>query len=318
MKTATTVTLILLAAASLLLAACTSDSGATQIALERAEATAQAAISERDDAIQRAEAAEERAEQAEKSEDRLSAIKQRGGIVCATGNDTPGFYSLDQAGQSIGFDVDLCRAVAAAVLGDADAVDYRFIDLAARGPTLQSGEVDLLNMTTTWTSTRDTNWGNFAPVMFYDGQGFMTRKDTGVESALELSGAAICVTSGTTSELNLADFSRQHNLDYTPTIFEQDDVTVSAYQAGQCDAITTDRSVLASLLEQFTDPEAHLILPEIISEEPLTPLVPHGDDAWFDIVKSSWQVPSTPKRTALTAPTSTKWPPGTTSRPSAC
>ncbi len=284
MKTATTVTLILLTTA-FLATSCTSDQGATQIALERAEANAQAAISERDDAIQRAEAAEERAEQAEKSEDRLSAIKQRGSVVCATGNDTPGFYSLDQSGQSIGFDVDLCRAVAAAVLGDADAVDYRFIELAARGPTLQSGEVDLLNMTTTWTSTRDTNWGNFAPVMFYDGQGFMTRKDTGVESALELSGAAICVTSGTTSELNLADFSRQHNLDYTPTIFEQDDVTVSAYQAGQCDAITTDRSVLASLLEQFTDPEDHLILPEITSEEPLTPLVPHGDDAWFDIVK---------------------------------
>ena len=133
MKTATTVTLILLAAASLLLAACTSDSGATQIALERAEATAQAAISERDDAIQRAESAEQRAAAAEKSEDRLSAIKQRGEIVCATGNDTPGFYSLDQSGQSIGFDVDLCRAVAAAVVGDADAVDYRFIDLAARG-----------------------------------------------------------------------------------------------------------------------------------------------------------------------------------------
>ena len=285
MKTATTVTLILLAAATLILSACTSDSGATQIALERAEATAQAAISDLNNANQRAESAEQRAAAAEKSEDRLSAIKQRGDLVCATGNDTPGFYSLDQSGQSIGFDVDLCRAVAAAVLGDADAVDYRFIDLAARGPTLQSGEIDLLNMTTTWTSNRDINWGNFAPVMFYDGQGFMTRKDTGVESALELSGAAICVTSGTTSELNLADFSRQHDLNYTPTIFEQDDVTVSAYQAGQCDAITTDRSVLASLLEQFTDPEAHLILPEIISEEPLTPLVPHGDDAWFDIVK---------------------------------
>ena len=285
MKTATTVTLILLAAATLILSACTSDSGATQIALERAEANAQAAISERDDAIRRAEAAEERAEQAEKSEDRLSAIKQRGEIVCATGNDTPGFYSLDQSGQSIGFDVDLCRAVAAAVVGDADAVDYRFIDLAARGPTLQSGEVDLLNMTTTWTSNRDINWGNFAPVMFYDGQGFMTRKETGVESALELSGAAICVTSGTTSELNLADFSRQHGLDFTPTVFEQDDVTVSSYQAGQCDAITTDRSILAAYLEEFDDPENHLILPEIISEEPLTPLVPHGDDAWFDIVK---------------------------------
>ena len=274
-----------LTTALLILAACTSDEGATQVALERAEATAQAAIVARNDAIMERDDAVARADLVERSADRLAAIKDRGSLVCATGNDTPGFYSLDRAGQSVGFDVDLCRAVAAAVLGEADAVDYRFIELAARGPTLQSGEVDLLNMTTTWTSTRDTNWGNFAPVMFYDGQGFMTRKDTGVESALELSGAAICVTSGTTSELNLADFSRQHGLDYTPTVFEQDDVTVNAYQAGQCDAITTDRSILASLLEQFTDPEAHLILPEIISEEPLTPLVPHGDEAWFDIVK---------------------------------
>ncbi len=282
MKTATLITFILTAG---LITACTSDSGTTQIALERAQATAEAAIIDRNDAIAERDDAVARAEITERSSDRLAAIKDRGDLVCATGNDTPGFYFLDQAGSSIGFDVDLCRAVAVAVLGDGNAVDFRFIDLAARGPSLQSGEIDLLNMTTTWTSNRDINWGNFAPVMFYDGQGFMTTKSFGIESATELRDAAVCVTSGTTSELNLADFSRQYNLSITASVFEQDDTTLDAYRAGQCDAITTDRSILAAYLEEFDSPDDHLILPEIISEEPLTPLVPHGDDAWFDIVK---------------------------------
>ena len=271
--------------ATLLLTACTSDSGANEIAVERAQATAEAAIIDRNDAISERDDAIQRANQAERSANRLPTIKERGDVVCATGNDTPGFHSLDASGQSIGFDVDLCRAVAAAVLGDADAVEYRFTDLAERGPALQSGEIDLMNLTTTWTSNRDVNWGNFAPVMFYDGQGFMTRKDSGVTSALELGGAAICVTSGTTTELNLADYFRQNNLDFTPTVFEQSEVAIDAYQAGQCDAFTTDRSGLASLLTEFPNPDEHLILPEIVSEEPLTPVIPHGDEAWFDVVK---------------------------------
>ena len=278
-------TSLALTLAALLLTACTSDSGAQDVALERAEATAQAAISERSAAIAERDDAIRRAEQAEGSANRLAAIKERGNIVCATGNDTPGFHSLDAFGESVGFDIDLCRVVAAAVLGNADSVEYRFTDLAERGPALQSGEIDLMNLTTTWTSTRDTNWGNFAPVMFYDGQGFMTRKDTGVTSTLELDGAAICVTSGTTTELNLADYFRQNNLDFTPTVFEQSDVAIDAYLAGQCDAFTTDRSGLASVMTEFPNPDDHLILPEIISEEPLTPVVPHGDEAWFDIVK---------------------------------
>ena len=276
---ATAVTLIFL------LTACSTNSGANQIAVERAQATAQAAIIDRNDAIAERDDAVARAEIVENSADRLAAIKNRGDVTCATGNDTPGFHYLDAAGESVGFDVDLCRAVAAAVLGDADAIDYRFTDLAERGPALQSGEIDLMNLTTTWTSNRDVNWGNFAPVMFYDGQGFMTRKDSGVTSALELGGAAICVTSGTTTELNLADYFRQNNLEFTPTVFEQSDVAVDAYQAGQCDAFTTDRSGLASLLTEFPNPEEHLILPEIVSEEPLTPVIPHGDEAWFDVVK---------------------------------
>ena len=282
MKTATLIAFLLTA---LLLTACSSDSGANEIAVERAQATAEAAIIDRNNAISERDAAIQRADQAEKSANRLATIQDRGNIVCATGNDTPGFHSLDASGQSVGFDVDLCRAVAAAVLGDADAVDYRFTDLAERGPALQSGEIDLMNLTTTWTSNRDINWGNFAPVMFYDGQGFMTRKDTDIASALELDGAAICVTSGTTTELNLADYFRQNSLDFTPTVFEQSDVAFDAYLAGQCDAFTTDRSGLASLLTETPDPEDHVILPEIVSEEPLTPVVPHGDEAWFDVVK---------------------------------
>ena len=169
-------TTVILTAATFLLTACTSDSSANEIAVERAQATAETAIIDRNNAISERDAAIQRADQAEKSANRLAAIKERGDVVCATGNDTPGFHSLDASGQSVGFDVDLCRAVAAAVLGDADAVDYRFTDLAERGPALQSGEIDLMNLTTTWTSNRDINWGNFAPVMFYDGQGFMTRK----------------------------------------------------------------------------------------------------------------------------------------------
>ena len=245
-------TTIFTIAASLTFAsiACTTNTGANQIAVDRAQSTAEAAIIDRNAAISERDAAIRRADQAEKSANRLAAIEDRGAVVCATGNDTPGFHSLDEAGQSIGFDVDLCRAVAAAVLGDADAVDYRFTDLAERGPALQSGEIDLMNLTTTWTSNRDINWGNFAPVMFYDGQGFMTHKDIGVESALELDGAAICVTAGTTTELNLADYFRQHNLEFTPTVYEQSDVAFDAYLERQCDAFTTDRSGLASLLTQ--------------------------------------------------------------------
>ncbi len=273
--------------------ACTSDRDSTSDRdLTNAQATAQAAIAERDAAVERAEAAEQRAQEAEEAASeiadttsRLERIKQRGKLTCATGNDTPGFYFVEDSGKTVGFDVDLCRAVAAAVLGDADAVEYKFISLSERGPTLQAGDVDLMNMTTTWTSTRDINWGNFAPVMFYDGQGFMTRKAAGVESARDLQDAAVCVTAGTTSELNLADFSRQHDLNWTASVFGQDDTAIDAYRSEQCDVLTTDRSILTSWIELLPDPEMHIVLPDIISEEPLTPIVPHGDDQWFDIVK---------------------------------
>ena len=218
--------------------------------------------------------------------DRLQQVKDRGTVICASRNDVPGYGFLDAAGNNQGFDIDLCRAVAAAVLGDANAIEIRLITAAERGPTIQSGEVDMLVRTVTWTTSRDAQWGNYAQTMFYDGQGFLVRKDLGISSALELRDASICVTQGTTTELNLQDFSNQNDLNVQVLTFEDTDAVVAAYQSGQCDAFTNDRSQLAAISGAFDDPSAHTILPETISEEPLGPVVPHGDDQWFDVVKT--------------------------------
>ncbi len=217
---------------------------------------------------------------------RLASVLDRGKVVCATLDDTPGFGFLDAQGNHTGFDIDLCRAVAAATLGDADAVELRSIDAAERGPVMQSGEVDLLIFVTTWTSSRDAAWGDFVPTMFYDGQGFMVPARLGVSSAYDLGGASVCTLAGTTSELNAQDFFSQNRLDYTANIFESADVALDAYITGACDVFTTDRSALAALRSSLPNPDEHVILPEVISEEPLTPLVPHGDSQWFDIVKT--------------------------------
>ena len=218
--------------------------------------------------------------------DRLQQVKDRGTVICASRNDVPGYGFLDAAGNNQGFDIDLCRAVAAAVLGDANAIEIRLITATERGPTIQSGEVDMLVRTVTWTTSRDAQWGNYAQTTFYDGQGFLVRKDLGISSALELRDASICVTLGTTTELNLQDFSNQNDLNVQVLTFEGTDAVVSAYQSGQCDAFTNDRSQLAAISSAFDDPSAHTILPETISEEPLGPVVPHGDDQWFDVVKT--------------------------------
>ena len=217
---------------------------------------------------------------------RLEAVRARGRLICASLNDTPGFGYVDEAGNSVGFDIDLCRAVAAGVLGDPDAVEIRLISAAERGPVMQSGEVDLLVYVTTWTTSRDAAWGNFVQTMFYDGQGFMVPKSLGVTSAYELAGAAVCVNTGTTSELNMADFFRQNNMEYNPKTFEEAQVAFEAYKSGACEVFTTDRSALTALRSSLTNPDEHIILPETISEEPLGPLVPHGDEQWFDIVKT--------------------------------
>ncbi len=217
---------------------------------------------------------------------RLAAIKERDKLICASRNDVPGYGSLDDAGNNVGFDIDLCRAVATAALGDPNKIEIRYITAAERGPTIQSGEVDLLVRTVTWTTSRDAQWGNYAQTMFFDGQGFMVRNDSGISNALELSGASVCVTQGTTTELNLQDFSNQNNLGLSVLTFEDTDAVVAAYDSQQCDAFTNDNSQLAALRTSLSNPADHVILPNTISEEPLGPVVPHGDDQWFDIVKT--------------------------------
>ena len=220
------------------------------------------------------------------SGERLAAVQDRGNVICASRNDVPGYGYLDEAGNNVGFDIDLCRALAAAVLGDPNAFEIRLITAAERGPTIQSGEVDMLVRTVTWTTSRDASWGNYIQTMFYDGQGFMVPKSLGISSALELKDTSICVTQGTTTELNLQDFSNQNDLNITPLTFEDTDAVLAAYEQGQCDSFTNDNSQLAALGTALQDRDAHTILPETISEEPLGPVVPHGDDQWFDIVKT--------------------------------
>ena len=222
----------------------------------------------------------------EDEESRLQIVKDRGTLICASRNDVPGYGFLDTGGNNIGFDIDLCRAVATAVLGDPNAIEIRLITAAERGPTVQSGEVDLLVRTVTWTTSRDAGWGNYVQTMFYDGQGFMVPNDLGVSSAYELAGATVCVTQGTTTELNLQDFSNQNNLNLDVLTFEDTDAVVAAYDQGQCDSFTNDNTQLAALRTALSNPAAHTILPNTISEEPLGPVVPHGDDQWFDIVKT--------------------------------
>ena len=218
----------------------------------------------------------------------LSDVKGKGFIQCGVSQGVPGFSNPDQAGNWTGIDVDICRAAAAAVFGDASKVKYTPLSAKERFTALQSGEIDILSRNTTWTLVRDTALGlNFAGVNYYDGQGFMVRKDLGVKSAKELAGAAVCVNIGTTTELNMADFFRANNMDYKPVVFEKADEVVAAYDSGRCDVYTTDRSALAAQRLKLKNKDAHMVLPETISKEPLGPVVRHGDDQWLDIVKWS-------------------------------
>ena len=213
-------------------------------------------------------------------------VKRKGHVQCGVSQGLPGFSNPDQKGNWTGIDVDVCRAVAAAVLGSADKVKYTPLSAKERFTALQSGEVDVLSRNTTWTLVRDTALGlNFAGVNYYDGQGFMVRKDLGVKSAKELKGASVCVNIGTTTELNMADFFRGNKMEYKPVVFEKADEVVAAYDSGRCDVYTTDQSGLAAQRLKLKDPNAHMVLPEVISKEPLGPVVRHGDDQWLDIVK---------------------------------
>lgn len=219
----------------------------------------------------------------------LAAVRQRDALICGAHPGAPGFGMPDSRGVYQGLDADTCRAVAAATLGDATKVRWSVLTSQQRLPALQSGQVDLLARTTTWTQTRDTANGlNFTAVTFYDGQGFMVRRAAGVRRAADLAGATICVTSGTTNELNLADWARANNVQVRPLVFDDNNETRLAYQNGRCDAFTTDASQLAGIRTALRDPNEHEILADIISKEPLAPAVRHGDDQWFDIVR--WTV----------------------------
>ena len=216
---------------------------------------------------------------------RLDRVRKKGTLLCAVNDSVAGFGSVDADGNVRGFDIDLCRAVAVAVLGDADALELHKTTASERGPVMQAGEVDMMSRTTTWTSSRDAQWGNFAPTMFYDGQGFMAPTSLGVSSILELKGAAVCVQQGTTTELNLQDFDNQNGMGFSILTFPDNISADEAYSNDQCDALTTDRSGLVSTRQGLASPEDHVILPGTISEEPLGPVVPAGDDQWYDIVK---------------------------------
>lgn len=216
----------------------------------------------------------------------LKTVKDRGTLVCGSNGTLAGFGLPDAQGKWTGLDVDFCRAIAAAIFNDASKVKFVPLSAKDRFTALQSGEVDLLARNTTWTSSRDTSLGlNFAGVDYYDGQGFMVRKTLKVNSALELNGASVCVQQGTTTELNLSDFFRAHNMQVKTVTFATANEAVKAYDAGRCDAYTTDASGLYGERLRLANSADHIVLPEIISKEPLGPAVRHGDDQWFDIVK---------------------------------
>jgi general L-amino acid transport system substrate-binding protein len=220
----------------------------------------------------------------------FDAVKSRGYVICGVNTGLPGFSMPDRQGRYTGLDADTCRAIAAAIFGDADKEKFIPSTAQQRFTMLQSGEVDVLTRNTTWTLLRDTDLGlDFAPVTYYDGEGFMVAKKLGVTSAKQLDGASVCVQSGTTTELNLADYFRANHMKFTPVVIERLDEAENAFFSGRCDAYTTDRSGLAATRAgRAPNPDDYIILPETISKEPLAPAVRQGDDDWFDIVK--WTV----------------------------
>ncbi len=216
----------------------------------------------------------------------LDDVRAAGELKCGINTGLAGFAFTDDNGEWTGFDVAYCRALAAAVLGDASKIKFVNLTGKNRFPALQSGEIDVLSRNTTWTLSRDVDLGfTFLGVNYYDGQGFIGRKSLGVTSAKELSGASICIQTGTTTELNLADFARTNNIDYEPVPIETNAEARAAYEAERCDVYTTDASGLAATKATFEDADQHIVYPEIVSKEPLGPLVRHGDDQWADIAR---------------------------------
>ena len=218
----------------------------------------------------------------------LDDVKKKGQVSCGVNTGLPGFSAPDQNGKWTGLDVDVCRAVAAAVLGDANKVKYVPTTANERFTALQSGEIDILSRNTTWTESRDTTLGlSFVGVNYYDGQGFLVKKKQNVKAAKELDGAAVCVLAGTTTELNLADYFRANKMSYKPVVFDTTDKTTEGFETDRCDVLTSDASQLYSIRTKLKDPESAVVLPDIISKEPLGPAVRQNDKQWENVVKWS-------------------------------
>jgi len=223
---------------------------------------------------------------AEAAGETLEIVKKRGHLKCGVSQGLPGFSTPDNRGNWTGIDVDFCKAVAAAIFKDADKVKFTPLSAKERFTAIQSGEVDIIARNTTWSMHRDTALGvDFPVINYYDGQGFMVRADLGVRSARDLDGATLCTNQGTTTELNAADYFRSNGMQYEIVAFEKADESVAAYNSGRCDAYTTDHSALYAQKLKLSDPKAHIVLPEVISKEPLGPLVRQGDAAWNDLVR---------------------------------
>ena len=216
----------------------------------------------------------------------FNKIKSRGKLVCGVSGNLPGFSFVDQSGKYSGLDVDVCRAVAVALFDNPDAVEFRQLNAKERFTAVQSGEVDLLSRNTTLTASRETsNAMDFAPVIFYDGQGMMVKKDSGIKSLKDFEGKSVCVQQGTTNEQNLADTMRKNNVKYTPIVFEEVNATFEAYAQGRCQGVTSDRSQLESRRSVLPDPNNHTVLSEVMSKEPLAPAVATGNPQWSNIVR---------------------------------
>src|SRR6476660_7563724 len=216
----------------------------------------------------------------------LDDVKKKGFLQCGVSQGLIGFSNPDEQNNWTGLDVDFCRAIASAIFNDPKAVKFSPLSAKERFTALQSGEIDLLSRNTTWTMSRDTSLGlKFAGVTYYDGQGFLVKKSLGVNSALKLNGASVCTQTGTTTELNLADYFKANNMTYQVVAFEQEQEVLKAYEDGRCDVYTTDQSGIYAQRLKLAQPDDHVVLPEIISKEPLGPLVRQGDDAWFNVVK---------------------------------
>ena len=221
-----------------------------------------------------------------KKNSRLDTVKKRGKLICGVSGKLPGFSFVNEKGEYLGLDVELCRAVAAALFDDPNQVEYLNLGSAQRFTAVQTGEVDLLSRNTTWTISRDTSVGmEFAPTIFYDGQGMMVPSDSGIEKLEQLQGKTICVKSGTTTEQNLADQMSKRNIKYTPVVFGDEDTLYNSYVQGRCEAITADRTQLVGRRAILPDPDKHSLLEIVMSKEPLGPLVANGDSTWFDAVK---------------------------------